>query len=105
MTPPITTESSVPLTVVYAGWDGFQRNLLQAVAPLTAEQLALPLAPLHWPIGMHVQHILNDRIWWFHVWMGEGGDDIAAFMHWYVEPDGRELAVCALERFVSAERV
>jgi len=32
------------------------------VAPLSAEQLALPVAPTHWPIGMLVQHILNDRI-------------------------------------------
>lgn len=83
------TEQSLPLTTFYKGWDGFQRDLLNAVAPLTPEQLALPVAPTHWPIGMVVQHILNDRIWWFTLWMGEGSPEVAAFMHWEEEEEGK----------------
>jgi uncharacterized damage-inducible protein DinB len=85
------TEHALPLAVVYHGWDSFQRSLLQAVAPLSAEQLALPVAPTHWPIGMLVQHILNDRIWWFDLWMGEGSPEVAAFMHWEEEVEGQPV--------------
>ena len=85
------TEHALPLAVVYQGWDGFQRNLLTAVAPLSTEQLALPVAPTHWPIGMLVQHIINDRIWWFDLWMGEGNPEAAAFMHWEEEEEGRSV--------------
>lgn len=85
------TEHPLPLSLIYHGWDGYQRNLLEAIAPLTPEQLALPVAPTHWPIGMVVQHILNDRIWWFDVWMGEGSPEVGSFMRWEEEAAGRSL--------------
>ena len=85
------SERELPLTAVYEGWGRFQRDLLKAVAPLSAEQLALPLAPTHWPIGMLVQHIVNDRIWWFQLWMGEGSPQIAAYMHWDEEQVGKSV--------------
>jgi uncharacterized damage-inducible protein DinB len=89
------TEHALPLAIVYQGWDRYQRDLLQAVAPLSPEQLALPVGPAHWPIGMVVQHILNDRIWWFHVWMGAGSPEIASFMRWEEENEGRSLHTAA----------
>ncbi len=85
------TEHTLPLSVLYQGWDGYQRDLRKSVVPLSNEQLALPVAPTHWPIGMLVQHILNDRIWWFNVWMGEGGPEVAAFMRWEEEAAGQSL--------------
>jgi uncharacterized damage-inducible protein DinB len=85
------TERAISLATVYHGWDRYQRDLLNAIAPLSPEQLALPVAPSHWPIGMLVQHILNDRIWWFHLWMGEGSPEVAAFMHWEEEEEGRSV--------------
>jgi uncharacterized damage-inducible protein DinB len=91
----MTTVHTLPLTVVYQGWDRYQRDLLQAVAPLSHEQLALPVAPTHWPIGMLVQHILNDRIWWFHLWMDEGSPEVAAFMHWEEEQEGQSVHAAA----------
>jgi uncharacterized damage-inducible protein DinB len=84
-------EQALPLTAVYGGWEQFQRDLLKAVAPLTPEQLALPVASTHWPIGMLVQHIINDRIWWFDLWMGEGSPAVAAFMHWEEEEKGEAV--------------
>jgi uncharacterized damage-inducible protein DinB len=86
-----TTADAIPLAVVYQGWDGFQRNLVKAVAPLSPEQLALPIAPTHWPIGMLVQHILNNRVWWFDLWMGEATPEVAAFMHWEEEEEGKSV--------------
>jgi uncharacterized damage-inducible protein DinB len=79
------TDSSLPLTSVYAGWDAFQTDLHAAVAPLTPEQWALPVAPTHWSIERLVQHIVADRAWWFHEWMGEGGSDVAAITRWEEE--------------------
>ncbi|HEV2237413.1 MAG TPA: DinB family protein [Ktedonobacterales bacterium] len=85
------TERAPTLATVYLGWDRFQRDLVKAVAPLSEGQLALPAAPNHWPIGMLVQHILNDRLWWFNMWMGEGSPETAAYMHWDEEEAGRSV--------------
>ncbi len=85
------SEQSTPLSSVYKGWDIFQRDLVKVVRPLTSEQLALPVAATHWPIGMLVQHILNDRLWWFHLWMGEASPDAAAYMHWEEEDRGASV--------------
>jgi uncharacterized damage-inducible protein DinB len=79
------TASPLPLAAVYAGWDAFQRDLLDAVAPLSPEQWALPVAPTHWSIEQLVQHIVADRAWWFAGWMGEGGPDVAAIARWEEE--------------------
>jgi uncharacterized damage-inducible protein DinB len=78
-------ESPLPLATVYAGWDVFQRELHDAVAPLSPEQWALPVAPTHWSIERLVQHIVADRAWWFSGWMGEGGPDVAAIARWEEE--------------------
>jgi uncharacterized damage-inducible protein DinB len=76
------TENTVPLTVVYRGWDGFNHELVKVIAPLSSEQLALPVAPHHWSLGHAIQHIVTDRAWWFHAWMGEGGEDMVALGNW-----------------------
>ncbi len=57
---------ALPLTTFYAGWDAYQQNLVEIIAPLSSEQLALPTAPHHWPIGRVVRHILGARVFWFH---------------------------------------
>jgi uncharacterized damage-inducible protein DinB len=86
-----TNQQSVPLTTVYQGWDAFQRDLVKAIAPLSREQLALPVASTHWPIGMLVQHIINDRLWWFYLWMDEANPEEASFMHWEEEEKGASI--------------
>lgn len=77
------------LAVVFHGWDRFQRDLLKAVTPLSPEQWALPVAPTHWPINRLVQHIIGDRVWWFHLWMGEGGANVTPFIRW--DEEGRPM--------------
>ncbi|HKW21457.1 MAG TPA: DinB family protein [Ktedonobacterales bacterium] len=84
-------EHAIPLADVYKGWDSFQRELVRVVAPLTNEQLALPISPKHWPLGMLAQHILNDRLWWFHLWMGEGSAETASYMRWEEEEKGESV--------------
>ena len=46
------TERTPPLITFYPGWENYQQSLVEVVAPLSSEQLALPTAPHHWPIGM-----------------------------------------------------
>lgn len=66
----------------YAGWERYQQHLVAAIAPLTVEQLALRTTPQHWSIGMYVTHIVANRAWWFHVRMGEGGDEVTPYELW-----------------------
>ena len=59
---PTDTDS---LMTVYEGWDGYQQSLLQAITPLTSEQLAWrPAAHLR-SVGELVRHIALGRIEWF----------------------------------------
>ena len=49
---------------------------------MTAEQLTLRAAPHLRSISENMLHIIAVRARWFHRFMGEGGNDIAAFMVW-----------------------
>jgi uncharacterized damage-inducible protein DinB len=71
-------DQTTPLDMLASGWRGANERLTAALAPLTAEQLALPLAPGQWSLGAVTQHIVADRVWWFHGWLGAGSADLAA---------------------------
>ncbi|HEU0028025.1 MAG TPA: DinB family protein [Ktedonobacterales bacterium] len=75
-------EQQLSLLPFYAGWSRYQQRLAAAIAPLTIEQLTLRTTPQHWSIGMYATHIVANRAWWFHVRMGEGGDDLTPFELW-----------------------
>lgn len=85
------TEQTLSLTSFYSGWGVFQQNLARIIALLTPEQLALPVAPHHWSIGMVAQHIVGNRVWWFQVWMGEGSPELAPIAHW--DPSDEKVQV------------
>jgi uncharacterized damage-inducible protein DinB len=57
----MSTES-IPLWDVLAGWEGYQRSLVNAVRPLTAEQLAWRPAPHLRSVGELVGHIGQGRL-------------------------------------------
>jgi uncharacterized damage-inducible protein DinB len=76
------TEQQLSLLPFYAGWGRYQQRLVAAIAPLTAEQLALRTTPRHWSIGMYATHIVANRAWWFHARMGEGGDELTPLELW-----------------------
>ncbi len=89
------TEQSLPLTTYYAGWDAYQRNLVEIIAPLSPGQLALPIAPHHWPIGRVVRHILGARVFWFQTWMGEGDAALAPIAGWGSDQEDRPVGSAA----------
>ena len=76
------TEQSLPLSIFYKGWDVYQQQLVKAITPLTAEQLALRSSPQNWSVGMLAAHIVAMRVWWFQTRMGEGSADLAPLETW-----------------------
>ena len=54
------------LMEVYSGWDGYQRSLAAAIAPLTLEQLRYRPARDRRSVGEIGAHIAFGRIDWFH---------------------------------------
>lgn len=53
------------LAYVYEGWDGYHRSLVNAVAPLTEEQLAFKGSPEMQDVRALVWHIAAGRVSWF----------------------------------------
>ena len=84
-------EQQLSLFPFYAGWEVYQKQLVAAIAPLTAEQLALRSSADNWSVGMLTTHIIAARAGWFHTRMGEGSADIAPLATWdeYFEEDSR----------------
>jgi hypothetical protein len=56
--------------------------LVEGIVPLTLEQLAFQAAPNQRPVWLIAAHIIGTRVGWFHGWMGEGDQSIAAFDPW-----------------------
>jgi uncharacterized damage-inducible protein DinB len=64
-TNPFETTASPSLTMVYEGWDGYRQSIIQAVAPLTAEQLGWRPAVHLRSVGEVARHIALGAIEWF----------------------------------------
>lgn len=69
--------SSASLLPFYQGWETYQRMLVEVIEPLTPEQLALPLGHTGRTIEHLIRHIIEARIVWFGLWMGQGETDLA----------------------------
>ncbi len=86
---------NAPLATFYKGWDAYQDRLVQAVAPLTAEQLTLKIAPHLRSIGRLAGRVVGTRVWWFQEILGEGGPELETFYDWG-DDDGPELSTSDL---------
>lgn len=53
------------LTFVYDGWEGYHHSLVEAIRPLTPEQLAWRLQPGMRSVGELAWHIASGRVDWF----------------------------------------
>ena len=76
------TDKQTTLATLYKGWDIYQEQLVKAITPLEAEQLALRAAPQLRSVGMIAAHIVGARVRWFHRLMGEGSVDIDLLGTW-----------------------
>ncbi len=97
------TEQPLPLITFYQGWETYQQSLVETIASLSSAQLALPVAPHHWTIGMVAQHMVADRVWWFQLWMGEGSPDLAPIAQWDLADKEEQPALKADELVAGLE--
>jgi uncharacterized damage-inducible protein DinB len=75
-------QDELTLTAFYQGWDTYQAVLVQAIAPLSEEQLALRAAPSLRPVWLLAAHIIGSRVSSFQDSMGEGDPALAALESW-----------------------
>jgi uncharacterized damage-inducible protein DinB len=75
-------EQQTNLLTFYKGWDTYQGYLLESIAPLSPDQLALRAAPHLRTIGENVAHIIGARARWFHMLMGQGDEEITPLYAW-----------------------
>jgi uncharacterized damage-inducible protein DinB len=83
--------------VFYDGWKGYMDDVRTALVPLSNEQLGLRSAPGERSVGEMAQHIVAARAYWFHDFMGEGGEEIAPYSAWD-EPDALTLSADEIVR-------
>lgn len=63
----------------YAGWHLTNEALVDAIGPLSAEQIALPVGSATWPIWASVSHIAGARVYWLCHVCGEPGVETTPF--------------------------
>jgi uncharacterized damage-inducible protein DinB len=69
----VPTASSI--APFYKGWHLFNESLITALAPLTSEQLALPIGSTTWPIWASASHLAGGRVYWLcHVFKEPGAE-------------------------------
>jgi uncharacterized damage-inducible protein DinB len=79
----IEMADDLTLTTFIASWKAYQDHLAEAVARLSAEQLALRAAPNLRSVGENVLHIVGCRMFWFTEALGEdGGEELKPYARW-----------------------
>jgi uncharacterized damage-inducible protein DinB len=74
--------TNITLAIMTEGWQKYQSELSQALAPLSADQLALRAAPHLRSIGELAQHIIVARAGWYHDLLHVGDDAFNALSYW-----------------------
>lgn len=69
------------LAPFYRGWEAYQRLLIDAIAPLSPQQLALHASPGQRPLWLLVAHIIGTRVGSFQ-WIDEGATELAPLDLW-----------------------
>jgi uncharacterized damage-inducible protein DinB len=76
-------DDNFTLTTFTTGWKAYQDHLKEALALLTAEQLALRAARGMRSISENALHIIGCRMYWFTEFLGEdGGEEMKAYARW-----------------------
>ena len=76
-------DDTFTLTTFTTSWKAYQDHLAAALAPLSAEQLALRAAPGLRSIGENALHIIGCRMYWLTEFLGEdGGEEMKTYARW-----------------------
>jgi uncharacterized damage-inducible protein DinB len=70
------TDAARILEPFVKGWAGYQRLLLDAIRPLTAEQLSSRTAPFQWAVWQLAGHMAGSRAYWWHDVLDEGDEAV-----------------------------
>jgi uncharacterized damage-inducible protein DinB len=81
------TVAAPSLKQVYEGWEGYQTSLVNAIAPLSAEQLAFRAAPHLRSVGEIARHISSGRLNWFLRMHAPGSAELADQIPEWVQDD------------------
>src|SRR5687768_17590458 len=79
------------LANVYRGWEGYQFSLVQALTPMTVEQLKFRPAPGLRSVGGIFRHIALGRLGWFLRMNAPGSAELAERIgddYWESDADG-----------------
>ena len=77
------------LQAVFDGWQGHQASLVNAIAPLTADQLMWKPAPNANSIGEIARHISLGRVTWFDRMSAPGSAEVTSLIRaWEIDDDG-----------------
>lgn len=71
--------SSPAIRPAYASWPDYNQRLRDAVAGLTAEQLAICPSPERWPLWTTIGHLACQRVSWLCGFAGEPGAETTPF--------------------------
>ena len=72
---------------IHQGWYEYQQTLIEALTPLTLEQLGLRPAPDLLSVGEIAVHIVQTRAAWFYFIMGDGGEEFKTIGKWKVREE------------------
>ena len=88
------TNNDLPLADLFDGWNGFQTSLVNAITPLTPEQLRWQSAASLYSVGELARHIGLGRISWFARMDAPGSAELAAKIDdWEEDSDGNQHIV------------
>lgn len=76
------SEDQSTLSAYYEGWHNYQELLIQALAPLSAEQLSLSAGATLRTIRTMALHIIGARARWFYDLMEVGDQEFAELRTW-----------------------
>ena len=63
----------------FSSWPGYNRQLRDVVAALSAEQLAIRPSPDRWPLWASIGHLACQRVFWLCDFAGEPGAETTRF--------------------------
>ncbi len=86
MTDVSSTWADPTLAIMADGWKAYQEQLITALEPLTAEQLALQAGPGLRTVGEIAKHIVGVRAGWFSGELGVQDEAFEAIGEWH-RPD------------------
>jgi uncharacterized damage-inducible protein DinB len=83
------TRSDVSPWSFYQGWDIYQNHLVEAIRPLSGEQLELRITPHLRSIGLLAKHIARTRANWLALAIGDEtlNEDVAPVTQWTHDGD------------------